>query len=149
MTKPVHFAQAVRSWVDASAQQSMRGWSHHAKATGLSMPQFSILMQLYYRHNCGISDISERFEITAAAASQHVENLVQAGLIERAEDPRDRRAKQIQLSPKGKALIDTGMSARYRWVDQLVMAVEAKDHDRLADALNILTEAAHKLDQAS
>jgi len=148
MTKPVNLSAAVRSWVDASTQQSMRGWSHHAKATGLSMPQFSILMQLYYRHNCGISDISDRFEISAAAASQHVENLGQAGLIERAEDPHDRRAKQIQLSPKGKSLIERGMSARYRWVDQLATTVDARDHEKIAAALTILNAAARKLNQS-
>jgi DNA-binding MarR family transcriptional regulator len=148
MTKPVQFSQAIRSWVDVSTQHSMRGWSHHAKATGLSMPQFSILMQLYYRGFCGISDISDRFEITAAAASQHVENLFQAGLIGRAEDPHDRRAKQIQLSAKGKALIERGMSARYHWVDQLATGIDAKDHEKLVTALGILTEAARKLDQA-
>jgi len=126
----------------------MHGWSHHAKASGLSMPQFSILMQLYYRRTCGISDLSDSFEITAAAASQHVENLVQAGLIERAEDPHDRRAKQIQLSPKGKALIEQGMSARYHWVDLLVTAVEEKDQAKVSEGLTILNEAARKLDQA-
>ncbi len=112
------------------------------------MPQFSILMQLFYRGNCGISEISERFEITSAAASQHVDNLVQAGLIERTEDPRDRRAKQIQLSPKGRALIESGMSERYRWMDALAETLEEKDRQKIAEALVILTEAARKLEHA-
>ena len=132
--------------MDVSTHYSMRGWAHHAKATGLSMPQFSILMQLFYRGNCGISEISERFEISSAAASQHVDNLVQAGLIERAEDPRDRRAKQIQLSSKGKALVESGMGERYRWMDRLAETLEEKDRQKIADALVILTEAARKLD---
>ena len=95
MTERVLLPKALRAWMDVSTHYSQRGWAHHAKATGLSMPQFSILMQLFYRGNSGISEISERFEITSAAASQHVDNLVQAGLIERTEDPRDRRAKQL------------------------------------------------------
>jgi len=147
MTKPVQFARAIRSWADVSTQHAMRGWSHHAKATGLSMPQFSILMQIYQRGNCGISDISDRFEITAAAASQHVENLFQAGLISRAEDPNDRRAKKIRLSEKGKALLERSMSARYDWVDRLAARIDAMDHEKLANALCILTEAARKLDE--
>jgi DNA-binding MarR family transcriptional regulator len=147
MSKSDPFTQAVRSWVDISTHRSMRGWSHHAKATGLSMPQFSIMMQLYYRGACGISEISERFEITNAAASQHVDNLVQAGLIERTEDPRDRRVKHIQLSAKGKALIEKGMNERYRWVDALAKNLSEKDRERTAEALIILTEAARKLDQ--
>jgi DNA-binding MarR family transcriptional regulator len=147
MTKPDSFTQAVRAWVDISTQRSMRGWSHHAKATGLSMPQFSIMMQLYYRGACGLSEISERFEITSAAASQHVDNLVQAGLIERTEDPHDRRAKNIQLSAKGKSLIDKGIGERYRWIDQLAEGLSEKEREGIAEALMALTEAARKLDQ--
>jgi DNA-binding MarR family transcriptional regulator len=147
MTKTALFTQAVRSWMDVAMQRSMRGWSHHAKATGLSMPQFSILMQLFHRGHCGISDISDRFEITAAAASQHVENLVQAGLIERTEDLHDRRAKQIQLSARGKSLLEKGIDERYRWMDTLAATLEEKDRDQIASALVILTEAARRLDQ--
>ena len=148
MTERVLLPKALRAWMDVSTHYSQRGWAHHAKAPGLSMPQFSILMQLFYRGNSGISEISERFEITSAAASQHVDNLVQAGLIERTEDPRDRRAKQILLSPKGKALIESGMSERYRWMDALVETLEEKDRQKIAEALVILTEAARKLDHA-
>ena len=148
MRKTLPFVQALHSWIDISAHHAMRGWAHHARATGLSMPQFSILMQLYQRGYCGISDISDRFEISNAAASQHVENLVQAGLIGRTEDPRDRRAKQIQLSERGRALIQHGFGARYQWVDQLAKAVDPKDQEKIAEALTILTEAARKLDQA-
>jgi DNA-binding MarR family transcriptional regulator len=148
MRKLVPFPQALHSWVDVTAHHSMRGWSHHARATGLSMPQFSILMQLYQRGHCGISDISDRFEISNAAASQHVDNLVQAGLIGRTEDPRDRRAKQIQISEKGRALIQHGFGARYQWVDQLVRAIDPKDQEKIAEALTILTEAARKIDLA-
>jgi MarR family 2-MHQ and catechol resistance regulon transcriptional repressor len=146
MTKPVPFIQAMHSWMDVAMHRSMRGWSHHAKATGLSMPQFSILMQLYYRGNCGISDISDRFEISAAAASQHVDNLVQAGLIERTEDSHDRRVRQIQLSPKGRNLLDKGIHERYRWMDRLEETLDEKARERIAEALVILTEAARKID---
>lgn len=148
MRKTLPLSQALHSWVDISAHHSMRGWTHHARATGLSMPQFSILMQLYQRGYCGISDISDRFEISSAAASQHVENLVQAGLIGRTEDPHDRRAKQVQLSDRGRALIQHGFGARYQWVDQLAKAIDPKDQEKIAEALAILTEAARKLDQA-
>ena len=146
MPKAVQFTQAVRSWMDVSTHRSMRGWSHAARASGLSMPQFSILMQLYFRGHCGISDISERFEISAAAASQHVENLVQAGLLERAEDAEDRRVKQVQLSVRARSLLDKGMHERYRWVDALANGLDEREREKIAEALVVLTEAARKLD---
>ena len=73
--------------------RSMRGWSHFAKTTGLSMPQFSILMQLHYKGTCGMSEISERFDVICRGRQSVVDKLVQAELIERVEDPNDRRAK--------------------------------------------------------
>ena len=69
------------------------------------MPQFFMLMQIYYKKQCGISDLSDHMEITAAAASQMVEKLVQTGLLDRTEDPHDRRAKHVTLSDKGRELI--------------------------------------------
>ena len=146
MSKSLQFSQAIRSWLDVSMPRSMRGWSHHARAEGLSMPQFSILMQLHYRGHCGISDVSQRFEITPAAASQLVEKLVQSGLIERAEDPTDRRVKQLQLSEKGKALIEKGISERYRWAEKLGDGLAEKDRQKIVEALTILTEETRKLD---
>ena len=147
MRKTIPFSQALHSWIDISAHHAMRGWSHHARATGLSMPQFSILMQLYYRGHCGISDIRDRFEISAAAASQHVENLVQAGLIERSEGTGDRRVKHIQLSDKGRHLLEKGIRERYHWMDNLEVDLDEATRERIAEALVSLTEAARKLDQ--
>lgn len=147
MTNSVPFTQAMRAWMDIAMHRSMRGWSHAAKATGLSMPQFSILMQLFFRGNCGISDISDRFEITAAAASQHVDNLVQAGMIERTEDTHDRRVRQIELSTKGRNLLEKGIHERYRWMDKLADALNERDRQKIAEALTVLTEAARKLEQ--
>ena len=147
MTKSSPISQSLRSWMDIVMHRSMRGWMHFAKSTGLSMPQFSILMQLHHKGPCGMSEISERFDITAAAASQLTEKLVQGGYIERAEDPNDRRAKSIQLMPKGKELVEAGMTERYRWMDELVSKLSAEDKPKVVEALKVLTEAAKQLEE--
>lgn len=146
MSKSPQFSQAVRAWLDVSVQRSMRNWYHNARASGLSMQQFRILMQLHHRGRCGISDVSEGFEISPAAASQLVDKLVQGGLIERAEDPDDRRAKRVQLSEKGKTLVEKGLRERYRWAEKLEHALTEMDREKIVDALTVLTEAARKLD---
>ena len=142
MTKPTLFSQTLRSWMDVFMHRSMRGWSHFAKSTGLSMPQFSILMQLHHKGPCGMSEVSERFDISAAAASQLVEKLVQAGYLDRAEDPSDRRAKLLTLSLKGKGLIQQGTEERYRWLDDLTSKLNMEEQVKVVEALNILTKAA-------
>ena len=60
--------------------------------------------------------------------------------------PTTDRAKQIQLSDKGKALVESGFSARYLWADKLAQSLDPKDQEKVAEALTILTEAARKLD---
>jgi DNA-binding MarR family transcriptional regulator len=146
MVSSSQLIQTIRQFMDMAMHHSMRERSHFAKAIGLSMPQFGILMQLHYRSNCGVSDISDRFDITNAAASQLVDKLVQSGLIQREEDPHDRRAKLLNLTEKGRELIQQGMEERYRWVDQLAEKLTAEERAKVGEALNIMTQAAQELE---
>jgi DNA-binding MarR family transcriptional regulator len=132
--------------MDAFMHRSMRGWSHFAKSTGLSMPQFSILMQLHHKGSCGMSEVSDRFDISPAAASQLVEKLVQAGYLARTEDPNDRRAKLLTLSAKGEELVLQGTEERYRWMYDLTSKLSTEEQIKVVEALNILTEAAQAME---
>jgi MarR family 2-MHQ and catechol resistance regulon transcriptional repressor len=149
MTKSPQFTQAIRSWMDVFMHRSMRGWGLFAKSTGLSMPQFSIMMQLHYRGACGMSEISERFDISAAAASQLAEKLVQSGLIKREENANDRRAKFLNLTDKGRELIQQGIEERYRWVDELAGKLTTEERTQVSEALNIMTRAAQEMEVES
>ena len=146
MTNTTQFSQSLRAWMDAVMHRSMRGWNHFAKSTGLSMPQFSILMQLHHRGPCGMSEISERFDISAAAASQLVDKLVHADYLERTEDPIDRRAKLLTLSAKGEELINQGTEERYRWMDDLAAVLSAEEQGKVSEALTLLTNAVEKME---
>ena len=146
MTNSLQFTQSIRSWMDVFMHRSMRGWGLFAKSTGLSMPQFSILMQLHHKGACGMSAISERFEVTPAAASQLVDKLVQSGFIVREEDPNDRRAKVLNLTDQGRELIQRGIEERYRWVDQLSGRLTDEERAQISDALDIMTRVATDLE---
>jgi DNA-binding MarR family transcriptional regulator len=132
--------------MDVFMHRSMRGWGLFAKSTGLSMPQFSVMMQLHHRGNCAIGDISDRFDITNAAASQLVDKLVQGGFIKREEDPQDRRAKMLNLTDKGRKLIQRGIEERYRWMNDLSGKLSAEERAKVTEALNIMTQAAKELE---
>jgi len=149
MSKSPQFSQAIRSWMDVFMHRSMRGWGLFAKSTGLSMPQFSVVMQLHHRGNCAIGDISERFDITNAAASQLVDKLVRSKFIKREEDLQDRRAKMLNLTEKGRILIQRGIEEHYRWLDQLSEKLTVDELAQVTDALNIMTRAAQELEEES
>ena len=146
MTDAIQFSQSLRRWMETFTHRSMRDSSRFVKASGFSMPQFFLLMHLHRHEQCGISDLSERMDVSSAAVSQLVDKLVQAELLVRAEDPHDRRAKQISLSPAGEEMVERAIAERSRWVDDLAAVLNIDERQKVAGALEILTEAAQKLE---
>jgi DNA-binding MarR family transcriptional regulator len=142
------FSKSVRQWVDTFAHRSMRDSARYIKANGLSMPQFFLLMHLHRHEGCGISDLSAHMEITNAATSQLVDKLVQAGLLEREEDPHDRRAKQVTLSSQGREFIAGGIQQRYRWMEELEANLTPEEKLRIAEALKIMARAIRETEGA-
>jgi DNA-binding MarR family transcriptional regulator len=132
--------------MDVFMHRSMRGWMHFARSSGLSMPQFSILMQLYHKGPSGMSTISDGYDISPAAASQLVDKLVQSGFIQRVEDPQDRRAKLLSLTDTGRGFVLQGIEERYRWVDELAGKLTAEEREKISEALTIMTRAAQELE---
>jgi len=73
-----------------------------------------------------------------------VDRLVNMGLLMRTEDPLDRRAKQLELTPKGRDLIIKGIDARMHWIESLTDSLSGQDLDMITSALTILTDTARK-----
>ena len=146
MTTPDEISQSLRQWVEITSHRAIQNQSRYIKSMGLSMAQFFLLMHVYYKKHCGISNLSDHMEISAAAASQLVEKLVQSGHLERTEDPQDRRAKQITLSAKGRQLIEKSMNERFRWLDLIVRELSADERTTVNEALKILAGAAESLE---
>ncbi len=147
MTDSLQISKSLRQWVETTTHRTMRDQARYIKSLGFSMPQFFLLMRVYYKKQCGISDLSEHMDITTAAASQTVDKLVLNGLLERTEDPNDRRAKQVTLSPKGRDLIEKSIAERFRWVDVLIKELSAEEKAKVHEALEILNEAASNVDK--
>jgi DNA-binding MarR family transcriptional regulator len=147
MTDSLKISNSLRKWVETTTHRTMRDQARYVKSLGFSMPQFFLLMRVYYKKQCGISHLSEHMDITAAAASQLVEKLVQAGYLERTEDPSDRRAKLLKLSPEGAKLVEEGMNQRHRWMEEVVRNLSSDEQKKIIEALEILNHAAQDVDK--
>lgn len=139
-------AATLRKWVEISMRRSMRNFILYSKESGLSMSQIGALFQIHRKGTCGVSDIGDDLGITSAAASQMLERLVHQGLIDRSEDPHDRRGKQIILTEKGRRILQEGIQARQGWLDDLANIMTPKEQDQVVAALKIMIEKANQLD---
>ena len=146
MSANQQLSAALREWAELFMRRSMRDFIHFIKETGLSTTQLNTLMRLYYHGACPVSEIGDHLGITKAATSQMVQRLVEQGLLERSEDPTDRRVKQLTLTAEGRALIDQGIEARRRWLEDLTTALPAEQQANIITALADLTSAARRLD---
>lgn len=143
-----HFNQVMHDWVETFMHRSMRDFRRWMEDYGLSMSQINVLMRLYHNQStCGVSDIGAHLGVTNAASSQLVDRLVQMGFLERAEDPSDRRAKLIRLTPEGRALVERSIQARLEWMAELTCNLTPDQQQRISESLTILTQAARELDR--
>ena len=142
MDQSQHFATILHRWAEVFMRRSMHDFVRLRKESGLSMSQLSTLFRLHHAEECGVTDIGEHLGITNAAASQMVDRLVGDGLLERSEDPDDRRAKIITLTPKGSNLIQESINSRRRWMEALTNNLTYDEQEAISAALTKLTDAA-------
>jgi DNA-binding MarR family transcriptional regulator len=142
MSPTKELTEVIREWSEIFMHRSGRDFKRFMDETGLSFSQLNVLMRLYHGGNSGVSEIGEQMGVTSAAASQAIDRLVLQGLIERTEDPQDRRAKRLALTLKGRTLIESGIEARSRWIEGLTDALTPEQQSLTILALTLLTEAA-------
>lgn len=141
------FEAAVRGWASVFMRRSVHEFILAMKDSGLSSSQLNTLMRLHYRGPCPVTGIGDDLGVTPAAASQIVERLVSLNLIERTEDLRDRRVKQVTLTPQGRRLVARGIEARLGWVSELYRLIDSDEMPATIAALERLTNAAGSLER--
>jgi DNA-binding MarR family transcriptional regulator len=136
--------KVIHEWSEVFMHRSMRDFKRFMDTTGLSFSQINILMRLVHSGSTNVSEVGEQLGITNAAASQAVDRLVGLGLIERTEDPEDRRTKRLALTQKGRAIIEQGIQARSQWIESVTNTFNPEQQAMIISALTLLTEAAQK-----
>jgi MarR family transcriptional regulator, organic hydroperoxide resistance regulator len=72
----------------------------------LTLPQLRTVFIIAHNKTSSVMQIAQHLGIGEPTASHLIEKLVQAGLVERNDDPGDRRRAIIRLSPAGGELIE-------------------------------------------
>jgi len=82
-------------------------------AAGLSMERaaFSVA-RLCEDGPVRLSDLAAKLDVNVSTISRHVQQLERDGLLRRADDPRDRRAAMLHLTPEGRSLLKRAWAAK-------------------------------------
>lgn len=145
--KSPELSKLLLEWSTLFMRISLRDFNHYTRSIGVSITQMTVLMHLYYQGDAPLVHFCEMMEITPAAASQMVERMVQQGLVSRKEIPEDRRVRMVEITEKGRGLIEESITARQDWVDRLTASLAEEDRLQISAAITTLTTHAVKLEQ--
>jgi DNA-binding MarR family transcriptional regulator len=103
----------------------------------LTFTQFKALMLVAHEPaELSVKDVSDRLGISFPAASRAVEPLVRRGLVERAEDPADRRVKRVRTTKEGDRLVERLIATRIESFEQMLEGFSVTERRKLGDALD-------------
>jgi DNA-binding MarR family transcriptional regulator len=139
-------SEALHGWVKVFMRRNGEDYKQFMDESGLSFSQVNTLMRLHFAGQADISDISRQMGVTNAAASQLVDQMVRLGLLDRMEDPIDRRIKRLALTPTGHALAEKLVDMRKKWMEQFTASLSSQQRAAISDALQVMTDAAQKIE---
>ncbi len=105
----------------------------------ISLPQLRALFAIVHQDKASLMLVAKYLGIGKAAASNLIDKLVRAGLVERREDETDRRFSNLTVTAEGQRLIQ-GMT---RWEGRLISSFASMPKEELAAlrrALGSLTD---------
>ena len=108
----------------------------------LTMAQLKTLFTLCNAQPVTVSELAEWLGISAPTASYLVDRLVQAGLVDRAEDPADRRRTLVQLTATGEELTRRLRQGNRDVLVPLLEQLDMEDLEALDRGLAALARAA-------
>jgi DNA-binding MarR family transcriptional regulator len=85
-----------------------------------------------------LSALAARMGTTAPTASRTVETLLAAGLVDRVEDVRDRRAVQIEATGRGRRVVEARRARLAAVLDAALAGLAEQDRERLVELIGLL-----------
>ncbi len=111
----------------------------------VTLPQLRILMLVTTRGQINLGTVAEALGVHPSNASRACDRLVEAGLLLRRDSTIDRRNLVLELSPEGRAVVESVVEGR-RTAMRTVLAGMSTNHRRgLAPTLRAFADAAGEL----
>ena len=101
-----------------------------------TLPRFDLMAQLE-RHPGGLkmNELSRMLMVTGGNITAIVDQLEKEGLVERLDEPADRRAFRIRLTRSGDKTFAEMARAHEQWVVELLEGLSRREHDELLKLL--------------
>ncbi len=126
--------------IHSAALHLLRRLAQEDRATGVSPARLSALSVLVFGGPRTIGALAAAEGVTPPTMTRLVAGLVADGLVERLEEPGDRRVVRLQASPTGRATLLAGRDRRVATLGAMLGPLTPKERRRLDQAAAIIEE---------
>ena len=127
----------ARRVLEAYAQKSI-------EALKICPTDFSVLELLLHKGPLPVNTIGKRVFITSGSITAAVDRLESMKLVERRDDPKDRRVRVVALTRDGESLIREKFSEHVKHMDQAFSVLDQTEIDSLQALLRKLGKGAEE-----
>jgi len=108
-----------------------------------TLPRFDLMAQLErHREGLKMNELSRLLMVTGGNVTAIVDQLEKEGLVERLDEPADRRAFRIRLTKSGERAFIEMARAHEEWVVELLAGLSRRDQEELLRLLARVKENA-------
>jgi DNA-binding MarR family transcriptional regulator len=122
----------------ALSRKISRSYNAECSNYGVTATQSFVLLDLLNNNGSNVKDIAARIQLDSPAVTGVIDRLIKENLVERKEDPSDRRSLQIFLTPGGRSLAEklTPVSEAYnQFIQSGFAAVDRTQFESLLQRL--------------
>ena len=105
------------------------------RAGGLTVSQFSTLEVLYHNGELKTSEVMEKILSTPGNMTVVINNLIKSKLIQRSDQPEDKRCKMLKITEKGKQIIEKVFAEHFIEIKSIFSILPEKEKSTLTQLL--------------
>jgi DNA-binding MarR family transcriptional regulator len=114
----------------------------------VTLPQLRVLVMLQDRGPLNMSAVADGLGVNASNASRTCDRLARNGLLDRRDNPDDRRNVSLTLTTAGRRLVRSMLAQRRAIFAAVVARMDAHERDQLTAGLTAFSDAANELSVA-
>jgi len=128
------------------AHEAMRRHAErHIHSLGIGFSDFAALEVLLHKGPLPVNEIGRLVRLTSGSMTTAVDRLEKKGMVERQNDPGDRRARVVHLTDAGKKLIECAFADHERAMEAAASGLTPEEQARLTALLKKLGRKAEEL----
>ena len=122
--------------------KGFRRFAEKLTPLGISVAQYDLLACLVAAEpqNLKQSDLASRLLVTKGNVSGMLSRMTDQGMVQRADDPHDRRSKRIRITEEGRALYEKGRLAQESLIEELFGDLSREKLDFFEEVVDQLCE---------